>query len=84
MAAARACTPSGRTVPARYPVQPSRKLPIPVRLFHPIARAVFALYEPDCFVCCRGALTLREAGVDVRVYPGLAGGVWEANAHLKR
>ncbi|MFQ7387230.1 MAG: hypothetical protein ACLRM8_06230 [Alistipes sp.] len=37
------------------------------------ARAVFALYEPDCFVCCRGALTLREAGVDVRVYPGLAG-----------
>lgn len=48
------------------------------------ARAVFALYEPDCFVCCRGALTLREAGVDVRVYPGLAGGVWEANAHLKR
>ena len=48
------------------------------------ARAVFALYEPGCFVCCRGALTLREAGVDVRVYPGLAGGVWEANAHLKR
>ena len=48
------------------------------------AHAVFALYEPGCFVCCRGALTLREAGVDVRVYPGLAGGVWEANAHLKR
>ena len=48
------------------------------------ARAVFALYEPDCFVCCRGALTLREAGVDVRVYPGLAGGVWEANARLQR
>lgn len=48
------------------------------------ARAVFALYEPSCFVCCRGALTLREAGVDVRVYPALAGGVWEANAHLKR
>ena len=51
---------------------------------HGFARAAFALYEPDCFVCCRGALTLREAGVDVRVYPGLAGGVWEANAHLKR
>ena len=48
------------------------------------AHAVFALYEPGCFVCCRGELTLREAGVDVRVYPGLAGGVWEANAHLKR
>lgn len=51
---------------------------------HGFARAVFALYEPDCFVCCRGALTLREAGVDVRVYPTLAAGVWEANAHLKR
>ena len=51
---------------------------------HGFARAAFALYEPDCFVCCRGALTLREAGVDVRAYPALAGGVWEANAHLKR
>ena len=30
------------------------------------------------------ALTLREAGVDVRAYPALANGVWEANAHLKR
>ncbi|WP_295939671.1 dihydrofolate reductase family protein [uncultured Alistipes sp.] len=47
------------------------------------ARAVFALYEPSCFVCCRGALTLREAGIDVRVYPKLADGVWEVNAHLK-
>lgn len=51
---------------------------------HGFARAVFALYEPDCFVCCRGALTLREAGIDVRTYPSLAGGVWTANAHLKR
>ena len=51
---------------------------------HGFARAAFALYEPDCFVCCRGALTLREAGLDVRAYPALAGGVWEANAHLKR
>lgn len=48
------------------------------------ARAAFALYEPDCFVCCRGALTLREAGVDVRAYPALASGVREANAHLER
>ena len=38
-------------------------------LRHGFARAVFALYEPDCFVCCRGALTLREGGLDVRVYP---------------
>ena len=27
--------------------------------------------------------TLREAGVDVRVYPSLANGVREANAHLQ-
>ena len=53
-------------------------------LRHGFARVVFALYEPDCFVCCRGAQTLREAGVDVRVYPSLAGGVREANAHLWR
>ena len=45
---------------------------------------VFALYEPDRFVCCRGAQTLREAGVDVRVYPELAEGVRRANAHLGR
>lgn len=51
-------------------------------LRHGFARVVFALYEPDHFVCCRGAQTLREAGVDVRVYPELAGGVREANAHL--
>lgn len=53
-------------------------------LRHGFARVVFALYEPDRFVCCRGALTLREAGVDVRAYPELAAGVWEANAHLGR
>ena len=51
---------------------------------HGFARAAFALYEPDCFVCCRGAQTLREAGVDVRVYPELAEGVRRANAHLGR
>ena len=43
----------------------------------------FALYDPDRFVRCRGARTLREAGVEVRVYPSLAGGVREANAHLQ-
>ena len=51
---------------------------------HGFARAAFALYEPDCFVCCRGAQTQREAGVDVRVYPELAEGVRRANAHLGR
>lgn len=45
-------------------------------------RAVFAFYEPDCFVCCHGALNLREAGVSVKVYPQLAEGVREVNAHL--
>lgn len=53
-------------------------------LRHGFARAVFALYEPDCFVRCRGALTLREAGLDVRCYPELADGVRAANAHLLR
>lgn len=52
-------------------------------LRHGFARVVFALYEPDRFVCCCGAQTLREAGVEVRVYPSLAGGVREANAHLQ-
>ena len=53
-------------------------------LRHGFARVVFALYEPDRFVRCRGAQTLREAGVDVRVYPELAEGVHRANAHLGR
>lgn len=53
-------------------------------LRHGFARAVFTLYEPDRFVDCRGALTLREAGVDVRCYPELAPEAAEANAHLQR
>ena len=52
-------------------------------LRHGFSRVVFALYEPDRFVACRGAQTLREAGVEVRVYPSLAGGVCETNAHLQ-
>ena len=51
-------------------------------LRHGFARVVFALYEPDCFVCCRGALTLREAGLDVRCYPKMGGQVRAINAHL--
>lgn len=51
---------------------------------HEFARAVFALYEPAHFVVCRGALSLREAGLDVRVYPRLAAGVLTANAHILR
>ncbi len=48
------------------------------------ARAVFASYEPDRFARCQGALTLREAGLDVRVYPIFAEEVRKTNAHLLR
>ncbi len=48
------------------------------------AHVAFALYEPDRFVDCRGALTLREAGIDVRAYPDLGGEVRAVNAHLWR
>ena len=51
-------------------------------LRHGFAHVAFALYEPDCFVACRGAL--RESGVDVRHCPELAGEVRAANAHLWR
>ncbi len=47
------------------------------------ARVVFALYEPDCFVSCRGALDLREAGIEVAVYPELGPEVRAINGHLK-
>lgn len=53
-------------------------------LRHGFSRVVFALYEPDRFVCCRGALHLREAGLDVRAYPSLGGEVLNVNAHLWR
>lgn len=46
------------------------------------AHVAFALYEPDRFVDCRGALTLREAGIDVRAYPDLGDEVRAVNAHL--
>lgn len=49
---------------------------------HGFSRVVFALYEPDCFVHCRGALSLREAGIDVRVYPSLEDEVRQTNSHL--
>nr|WP_290015759.1 dihydrofolate reductase family protein [uncultured Alistipes sp.] len=51
-------------------------------LRHGFAHVAFALYEPDRFACCRGALTLREAGIDVRFRPELADEVRAANAHL--
>lgn len=51
-------------------------------LRHGFARAIFALYEPDLFVECRGALMLRKAGIDVRCYPQAADEVRAINAHL--
>lgn len=51
-------------------------------LRHGFARVAFAAYEPSRFVRCQGALTLRETGIDVRVYPSLAHKVLDTNAHL--
>lgn len=49
---------------------------------HGFARALFALYEPDCFVQCRGALNMRLAGVEVKCIKELGAQVMEVNAHL--
>lgn len=51
-------------------------------LEHGLKRVVFACYEPNKFVRCDGACTLRAAGVDVRVYPDLADEVLKINEHL--
>lgn len=51
-------------------------------LRHGFAHVAFALYEPSHFVSCRGALILRERGVDVRAYPSLGDEVRQVNAHL--
>lgn len=50
---------------------------------HGFAHVAFALFEPDRFVVdCRGAQTLREAGIDVRAYPELGDEVLAVNRHL--
>lgn len=51
-------------------------------LRHGFRRVVFACYEPDCFVRCEGALLLRRAGIEVRVYPEAAAEVLRINGHL--
>ncbi len=51
-------------------------------LRHGFSHVAFALYEPDYFVCCRGAQTLRERGVDTRAYPELGEDVLAVNSHL--
>lgn len=49
---------------------------------HEFRRVVFALYEPDCFVCCAGALNLRRHGIEVVVDDALASQVRDINAHV--
>lgn len=49
---------------------------------HGFGRVVFALYEPACFVDCRGTLNLRQSGVEVQVYPALGCEVRRINGHL--
>lgn len=50
-------------------------------LEHGLKKVVFACYEPSKFVRCEGACTLRQAGVEVRVYPDLADEVLQINGH---
>ncbi len=49
---------------------------------HRFSRAIFALYEPNCFVHCTGALNMRLAGVDVECIACEAQSVREINGHL--
>jgi 5-amino-6-(5-phosphoribosylamino)uracil reductase len=49
---------------------------------HGFRRVVFALREPDCFVCCEGARLLREAGIEVVEIPTFAPTVREINDHV--
>ncbi|MDR0907298.1 MAG: dihydrofolate reductase family protein [Rikenellaceae bacterium] len=49
---------------------------------HGFRRVVFALREPDCFVCCEGAQLLAEAGIETREIPAFAPTVREINNHV--
>ncbi|MFI3281720.1 MAG: dihydrofolate reductase family protein [Rikenellaceae bacterium] len=53
-----------------------------IMIRHKFARAIFALYEPSCFVCCKGALNMRLAGIDVECINSLSHKVLEINSHL--
>ncbi len=50
---------------------------------HNFRRAIFALYEPSCFVCCNGALNMRKAGVEVHFVTTQSESVREVNSHLR-
>ena len=47
-----------------------------------MSRVVFALSEPDHFVCCQGESMLRKAGIEVVVMPELAERVEDINSYL--
>ncbi|MFR9524434.1 MAG: dihydrofolate reductase family protein [Rikenellaceae bacterium] len=49
---------------------------------HQFARAIFALYEPNCFINCNGALNMRLAGIDVKCIDSLGESVRQINSHL--
>ncbi len=49
---------------------------------HRFARALFALYEPSCFVVCSGALNMRKAGIEVECLHELGDAVRAVNSHL--
>lgn len=49
---------------------------------HGFARAVFALFEPDCLAHCQGAAYLRSCGVRVDVMPCFAGEASRINSHI--
>ncbi|MFR9533901.1 MAG: dihydrofolate reductase family protein [Rikenellaceae bacterium] len=49
---------------------------------HRFSRAVFALYEPSCFVVCHGARNMRLAGVEVECIAELGELVRQVNSHL--
>ncbi len=49
---------------------------------HGFARAIFALYEPSCFVVCHGARNMRLAGVQVECIASLGDAVRQVNSHL--
>lgn len=51
-------------------------------LRHGFTHVAFALHEPACFVTCHGAERLREAGIDLRVYPEMGAEVEQINAHV--
>ncbi len=48
-----------------------------------MARVVFAAYEPDRFVDCRGERLLEEAGIEVAVIDSLREKALKANDHLQ-